>query len=220
MQPKLCVIKTISGSVNLRKQNAKAHFFHAPRKGGKGGREVFLDKATSNAATGGQDGVIHRSGTASFADAIPGTNPEIGGRMITQSFQIAEGEIIKAFINVRLSYGRLPRSASVFLRVREEAAYRRLRFNLIDHADTVFTHAEVEGNFDLITVEEAVAAGCHIPKAYLSFSDPSNIETVVDEDIIIREEKAARVIITEREVSDGDGTTRVVRTRKRRRKIG
>lgn len=217
---KMCIIKTITGSVNLRKQSAKAHIFHTPRKGGKGGREVFLDKAATNAVTGEEGGVVQRSGRANFGESIPGTNPEIGGRIITQSFNVAEGEILKVFVNVRRAYGKLPRSASIFLRVRAKAAYRRMRFNLLEHADTVFTHAEIEGCLDILTTDEAIAAGVHIPTAYRSFSDPSNIATVLEEDVIIREEEEKAVRLEEKTLTDSEGNTRTIRTRKRRRILG
>jgi hypothetical protein len=214
------IIKTVSGSVNLRKQSAKTCFFHAPRKGGKGNREVFLDKAATNGVTGGPDGVIHRAGAPSYSDSVPGVNGQIGGRRVEQQFSIAEGEIIKGFVNVRPSYGKLPKSASVFLRVRKDAAYRRLKFKMLDHADTTLTHSTIEGCFDILTTAEAVAAGCHIPTAYRSFSDPSNLATVLEEDIIIHPEKAAAPRYEERIVKDGQGNERKVVKRKRRRMIG
>ena len=214
-----CHIKTISGSVNTTTAgNAKANFFHSPRGGEGGGssREVFMDKA----ATGTQHTLVQRVGNAQFSESIPGTSPSIGGRRITQVFVVTEGEVLKAFVNVRGAYGNLPRSASMFLRVRAGAAYRRLRFKLIDIPESDFDFAEIEGTFDLITTEEALTLGVHIPTAYRSFSDPSNIATILDSDTIIREETIARVVLEEKEVSVWDGPVKIVRKRRNRRLLG
>lgn len=214
---KVCAIKTLGGSANLRKESAKAHFFHVPHAGGKGNKEVFLDKAATNGVTGGQDGVVHRMGRAQISDAIPGTLAEIGGRVIAQTFMVAEGEVIKCFINVRRSYGKLPRTASVYVRVRDGAAYRKLRFRLTNHADTILTHAEIEGTFDILSTDEVVGLGVSIPNHYRSFSDATNIATVLEENIVIREEVEARTKLESREVSDGKGGMKTIITRKRRR---
>ena len=216
----LIIIKTVSGQCNLRKQSAKACYFHTPRGGGSGSREVFLDKAAANSVTGGPDGVIHRAGSPQYADSVPGTNPEIGGRRVTQQFSIAEGEIIKCFINVRPSYGKLPKSASVFLRIRRNASYRKLTFKLLDHPDTILTESTIEGSFDILTTEEALAAGVNIPTAYRSFSDPTNIATVLTADTIIHPEKESPVRFEEKVVNDGSGNHRTVVKRKRRRVLG
>ena len=216
----LSVIKTVSGQVNLRKQSAKACYFHSPRKGGKGNRELFLDKAAGNAITGGTDGVIHRAGNPHYTDSVPGTNPEIGGRMVTQSFSVAEGEVIKCFINVRPSYGKLPKSASVFMRVRRNAAYRKLTFKLLDHPDTILTESTIEGCFDILTTEEVLSLGCRIPEAFLSFSDPTNVDTVLSSDVVIHPEKESPVRLEEKVVKDGSGNERTVVKRRKRRVLG
>lgn len=213
-------IKTVSGSVILRKKSSKACFFHAPRKGGKGNQEVFLDKASKNNITGGQDGVIHTKGFAQHSPSIAGMKPEISGRRIEQTYQIAEGEILKLFINVRNGYGKLPKTASVFVRVRKKAAYRKLRFAMVDHPDNSFTHAEIEGCFDIISTEDALASGVKIPPAYRMFSDPDTIDSVLSENIVIHEELEAPTITERKILKDEEGNEKTIITKKRRRQIG
>jgi len=211
-----CHIKTISGSINtVSAGTAKANFFHCNRSGGAAGtgNELFMDKS----ATDTSHTLVKRSGGAQFSEAIPGTPPAIGGRRITQGFAVKEGEILKAFVNVKGRYGKIPRSASMFLRVRAGAAFRRIKFKMIDAEEGDFEYAEIEGTFDLITTEEALALGVHIPTAYRSFSDPSNIATILDSDTIIREETIARVVLEEKEVSAGDGPVKIIRKRRKRR---
>lgn len=183
-------------------------------------KEKFLDQAAKNAITGGPKGVIHHKGKAEYEASVPNVRKEIGGHMVKQSFEIEEGEVVKCYINVRRDYGKLPRNANVFLRMRANAAYRKIRFNLIDHVDTVFTHGEIEGTFDLLTTEEAIAAGVHIPKAYRSFSAPENAATVIQENIVIRPELESKIVLAQATVSDGEGNTKTIVRKKRRRNIG
>lgn len=212
------IIKTLSGSVNLLKSSAKACIFHAPKKGGKGSVEIFLDKAARSGITGGPDGVVNRIGLPNYMQSVPGTVPEISGQMIEQSFAIAEGEIIKVFISVRSGWGKLPRSGNVFLRVRSEAAYQLLTFEMISHPDVAFTHARVEGNFDVLTLEEALAFGVHIPVAYRSMCEQHNVDRILTDRVIVHEAVSSAPKFTQKVISDGE-VSRTITVRKRRRVI-
>lgn len=199
----------------MRKQSAKAYIFHSPRKGGVGHAEVFLDKATQSGPT---RGVIQRIGKPSFCASVPGTQMEICGRMVRSNYDVPEGEVLKVFITARTGYGDRPRTGCVFVRVRAKAAHRVLRFKMLDHADVAYTHAEMEGTFDVITAAEAKALGCPILKQFAACATPSAAAAVLTENVVVQEEVEQAVVVQEREVTTADGTTTTVRSVKRKRR--
>lgn len=211
------VIQTISGEVNVRKMSAKVCLFHAPRKNGPGNSEMFLDKAATHAINGE---AVGRLGFPSFSPSVPGTREEITGRMVRQSFSIEEGEVVKMFCNIRRGWGKMPYTASIFLRVRAEAAYRRVTVKTLEHPDVAFTHAMVEGCFDLLTLEDTLALGVHIPPAFRSMAEHHNTSTVLTEDKIIQAEASSAPRYEERKlVDESTGNVRTLTVRKKRRAI-
>lgn len=193
-------------------KTGKAIFFHAPSSGSSR-REVVLSKVIDKE-------LVREGGGYSCSSSIEGIKREVGGSYIENSYSVKEGEFIKCFINVRPGYGKMPRSGSVFLRVRSTAAYRRLVFPITDSPQAIFKNAEVEGTFDVVSMEEAIACGVHVPSAYKCFGTPENVESILKENIVIREEMEEKVVIESRTVTDGEGNEAVVRQRRRRRKIG
>lgn len=209
-------IQTLTGNVNMRKQSAKIHAFHSPRKGGVGNKEVFLDKASKSGVTSGH---IRKVGVPEFCAAIPGTKQEIGGRFVKQTFDIEEGEILKLFVDVRPGYGNPKRTGSVFIRVRRNAAHRKIRIKMIDHADVAYTHAEVEGCFDVLTLNELDAAGVKVLKGLRHLSSEANLERIISENIVIQPEVSAPVRVRKRKRVDADGNEQTVFERKKRRSL-
>tara|TARA_R110002153_G_scaffold26421_5_gene82919 strand:+ start:2029 stop:2667 length:639 start_codon:yes stop_codon:yes gene_type:complete len=209
-------LKIVSGSVTLRKQSAKVCVFHAPRSGSVGTKEVFLDKASKSLIT---QSVIRPVGVGTFAPSIPSVKSEIGGRMITQQFDVEDGEVVKVFVALRLGWGKLPKQGNVFLRVRKSAAYRILRFDLIENPEVAFQQAEISGNFDVITPEGAVLLGCKIPKAFMMMGDSYHVNKILTENICVEPESEVMQQLETKVVTDGV-TEKTVTVRKRRRSIG
>lgn len=209
-------IQTLTGNINFRDKSAMVCVFHSPRKGGAGNKEVWLDKASKSGVT---SSVVRRVGEPSFTAAIPGTKQDIGGRFVRQTFDLAEGEIIKVFVNVRPGYGRMPRTGNVFLRVRQNAAYRRLRFAMIDHADAAHTSAEIEGTFDVLSLDSLEAAGVHIPTHFRQSCSLSVMEKILTENTIIHPEISAAVRVRKRVRETADGAAVVTFEKKRRRAL-
>jgi len=183
-----------------------------------GNTEQFLDKAARSAITGGMDKPVNRVGLPQYMQSVPGTVPEISGQTIVQYFAIAEGEILKMFVQVRLGWGKLPKTGNVLLRVRANAAHQVLKFAMIDHPDVAFHEATVEGRFDVLTVEEAEAFGVHVPKAFHSGFEKHNVDRILTERIVLCEELAPATKFEQKTISDGE-TSKVVTVRKRRRVI-
>lgn len=208
-------IQTLTGEINMRKQSAKAYVFHSPRAGGVGNAEVFLDKASDNGPT---REVINRIGRGDFCAAIPGCKPEIVGRFVKCSYDVPDGEVLKVFVSVRRGYGNRPLTGAVFLRMRAKAAHRVLRFKLLDHADAAYTHAEVEGTFDVLTVEEAKALGCKVKKQFASYHTASAAASVLTENVVVQEEVEAPVRLERKQVTDERGEVHTVVVAKRKRR--
>lgn len=208
------IIETLTGEVNLRKQSAKCYAFHAPKKGGNGNEEVFLDAATKNGTNGLS---VRKVGTPEVFSAIPGTKQEIGGRFFRQKFDLLDGEIIKVMVTVRRGYGEREVNANVFLRVREGAAHRRLRFRLLDHADVSHTHAEIEGTFDILSLEDVEAAVKKFLPLYRIYGRSGAVAQAITEDIIIQAEQSAPTRVRKVVEATPTGET-VVRFEKRKRR--
>jgi hypothetical protein len=208
-------ISTLSGNVNLRKASAKVCIFHCPRAGSVGNMEVFLDKAATSGVTAA---VVRRSGMPHFISAVPGVVPEIGGRMINQSFSIAEGEILKVFVNVRPGWGKLPKTGAVFVRIRAKAALRKLEFPMIKHADVAYQESLVEGRFDVLTLADALALGIKVPNHLRMFCEDHCVAQLGVKQTVIDAEISAAVQFEQKQIGDGD-TVKTIVVRKRRRSI-
>ena len=209
-------LKTLTGNFVLPRQSGQVRLFHSPRKGGPGNREVFLDKASTSGVTGD---AIHRTHKPVFHSSVPGSKPDVVGRMIEATYGIEDGEVVKIFVQIRQNYGKRPKQANIFIRMREKAAYRKFRILLSENSNLAFTHAEIEGNFDVLEVEDCEALGIHIPPGYLPFASPSARRRVLDEDLIIHPEieEPTTVVVEERVNDDGE---KVVRFRKKRNRRG
>jgi hypothetical protein len=215
-ETRFCSVKTVSGSILLRNSSGKAIFFHSPRTGGPGNGELFLDKA---AREGPATAVLRRIGLPKFEPSISGRLPAMVGECITQAFEVADGEVIKAFVTVRYGYGRLPLQGSAYLRVRAAAAHRRIRFQVTENLTASFTHAEIQGPLDILTLDELDSLGIKVLPAFRQFCSPEVVSRLITENLVIQPELAPKIEVRKKEVATPDGGTVAVFERKRRRAV-
>ncbi len=206
------ILKTISGDVNLKGRSAKVIVFYSPKGGGT---ERFL----SQAARDGESGVVVRHTLPS--PAVAGAKPEICGCRWDSTYEVREGTVFKIFTRINPGNGKMEKVANFYIRVREDAAYRAVTINTLDVAEVNFRAARIEGNFDMLSVDEAIAEGVKCLPQHRGFADPIAVERVVTSNVILAEEKNAKAKLEMRQVTDGDsGGVVAFAVRKRRRAIG
>lgn len=211
-QTKMNPIETLTGDVNLRTASAKAYVFHTPRKGGVGVEERILPVAAKSGQT---NSVI--TPLQSFAQRTPsvqGYSVEVGGSMTAQSFIVAEGEILKFFVNRRPGAGKLPLTACQFIRVRETAALRCIEAKLLTDPKVTQPFAMIRGRFDLLTLEEAVALGVTVNPGFMRQFHPANAGACMTVALMQPEAAKAEVQVLP------SGESIVVTQTKRRRQLG
>jgi hypothetical protein len=199
------LLQTTTGNVILRNHSGQVRIFHCPRKGGVGNKEVFLDAASKNGPTAS---VVQRIGSPHIFSAIPGANPEMVGRACTQVFDIAEGEVVKVFVDTHNNYGKRPTRASIYLRMRTNAAHRILEFDITDHASAAFTKGSIEGSFDILTLDDVDSEGINILPHYRDCAMEGAVRKAISREVVISAE-ASPVVRTRKAVVD-DGTGKKV----------
>lgn len=155
----MTTIETLLGNVNLRDGQAKAYCFHCPPEA-QGIEERHLGQAAKSSQT--YERVQQVTPFVQAIAAVQGYTVEHGGKTSRVTYQVAEGEIIKVFGQRRAGANKLPVSASMFLRVRDSAALREVRVKFLTDPKIVEPFAFVRGRFDIITVEDAIAAGIKV----------------------------------------------------------
>jgi hypothetical protein len=203
------IIQTTIGDVNLRNASAKISLFHYNKVNGT---EQYISQAAKSANE------VMQRGMAIFSPSVQGMLKEIGGRCINATFSIAEGEIVKVFVKINPGYGRLEKFANFFIKAREHAAYRVVSINTVDAPGVLFKTAKLEGCFDMLSLEEALAEGVQVKSVFRRAYDPSRVATVITKNEVLQAERAASVKKEIVEVIDplsGESTS-VVKVKRRR----
>jgi hypothetical protein len=203
------IIQTTIGDVNLRNASAKISLFHYNKVNGT---EQYISQAAKSANE------VMQRGMAIFSPSVQGMLKEIGGRCINATFSIAEGEIVKVFVKINPGYGRLEKFANFFIKAREHAAYRVVSINTVDAPGVLFKTAKLEGCFDMLSLEEALAEGVQVKSVFRRAYDPSRVATVITKNEVLQAERAASVkkeIVEDIDPLSGESTS-VVKVKRRR----
>ncbi len=210
-RPTMTPIETLIGEVNLRYGSAKAFVFYSPRIGGAGAAEQHLGIASKSPQTAHL--VRKLSPFPTITPSVSGYAPEVGGKMIRTSYEVANGEILKVFGQRRAGAGKLTFSACQFLRVRDTAALVELTVRLLSDPSVVEPYAKIVGRFDLITLDEAKSLGIKVLPHFEKMFSQGVVEDLISIRIIDPEKAKVET------VSKDDGTTAMVTVQKRRRFI-
>lgn len=206
-------LSATTGNLNLRKKSAKCYVFYCPKGSGSTDkrREVILDSAC-----GKYSNDIERIAKG-FAAPSTMISKEIGGKFSTSRYRVPCGTILKVFLMRNRGYGKIPISSTAYLKCREGSAYRRLGFELLDDEGVIFTEASIEGNFDIIEQEQALAEGVFIPKAFRKRIGSS--KDIISSDTILTPEKNSEAILELKELINDEGEIKTISVKRRRRSI-
>lgn len=201
-------IETLTGDVNLRDSSAKCFIFHCPRAGGPGAEERHLGIAAKSPQTA--EVVATVSPYPIVIPAVQGYSAEVGGKMMRMIYAVADGEVLKVFVNRRA--GGLPVSACQFLRVRSGAALRTLELKLLTDAAVNHPYGMIRGRFDLLTLAEARALGVKVNEQFTKMFGPGAVGHCIVESVVSPE---LSQVVT---VHKTDGTVATVESGPKRRR--
>jgi hypothetical protein len=204
-------IETLTGDINLRYGSAKAFVFYSPRAFNAGAAEQHLGIAAKSPQTSSVVRKISPFGIVT--PSVSGYAPEVGGKMIRMSYEVANGEVLKVFGQRRAGAGKLTMTACQFLRVRDTAALTEVTVRLLSDPSVTEPFAKVVGRFDLISLEEAKALGVKVLPQFEKMFHQSSVEYLFATRIIDAEKAKVETI------QKDDGSTALVTVQKRRRFI-
>lgn len=154
-----------TGHENFQTGSAKSYLFVTPTRATPG-KEMHIGIASR--AGGG----IRQVGSPQSVPAAPGMRPEMG-KWTTCNYNIPEGTLLKLFASRSGGFGSMRIQASLFLLARDHAAFRRVSTILTGHPKATFSRVQVEGRFDIITVDEAIRLGANVPAHFRGTFDES-----------------------------------------------
>lgn len=210
-------ISTVTGFETFDDASAKVHVFWCPQgqyanaEGSEVQAECHLNQAAKPSDPPHSSGVMKGPSTRDTSQA----RNELT-QWYVNSYGVPEGTVLKMFGSRSTKWNERRLTASIYIRVREQAALRRIRMGLTNNELSVRSHAELTGRFDVLTVEEVKALGVPILKIYERFADPLWYGALF-ELVEIEPEEAIRTVVEDREVEVGEGETRRVRRIVRRR---
>jgi hypothetical protein len=105
-------------------------------------------------------GAVKMLGVGSRTPSIHNMHEDIGGCWRYNQYEIEEGSIIKFLVRRKDGWGGVPKVASIYLKIRENAALRRVTTpTLRVPSRSTMQELEVVGRFDVVTVAEVAAMG-------------------------------------------------------------
>jgi len=145
----------VTGKINSAQGSGKMYVFHAPHRNSPryGSKEDHFTNAVRECPELADKLAVH--------PFVARTNiqPDIGGRIFTQSWQFMDGEVLKVWAQ-RSTYGEVKSTGSIFLRLRSTGAFNELQVNVPKNIeDSKESNWWVRGRFDVLSVEEAEALG-------------------------------------------------------------
>jgi hypothetical protein len=156
---KTSAIMTTVGRVNMTTQLAEMFVFFVPRRGQRGVVESFLGKAAKDMARF-TDSPVRQFGGVQVIPSLSDRPAEIGGNTATASYTLVDGAILKVFAKQKSGgWTSLMSSEVLYLKVRADAALRKLSLPCPESNRVAVNQFEITGNFDIITVDEVIACG-------------------------------------------------------------
>lgn len=178
------LILTTIGEVNLRGASAKISVFHSSRKGAG---EKYISIAAKSKE------YIEQRGAASFSPSIAGLVQEVGGRYVNCAYTVKSNEVLKVFAKINPGYGKMEKVCCFFIRPRDGAAYRVIRIDTVKDKSVNFVASIIEGCFDMLTVQEAVAEGVVVKREFLHLFNPDSVSSVISSHVILQKEKKSSI---------------------------
>jgi hypothetical protein len=191
---------------------SECYVFYTPRPDIEGSQrvETFVGKAARD-FRGFPTAPLREHGSPIVVPSLSDMPQEIGGSFATATYQVQDGVILKLYAKKRMGWNAVMKHCVMFLKAREHAAHRVIRFRPNPSNRLALDWLGVQGRFDILTMKEAEAFGARVIEATRRLSDGSDSSLVTDE--IIEAETFAPIGF--KEASNGVLIPHV----KRRRKI-
>lgn len=146
---------TSSGSCDL-------FVFVLPARNNSLATDTFIGKIAQKAALTAQNSIVRSHTSPIVAPSVLNMPSEISGLFATTTFSVAEGTILKVSAKRRAGLRSLMTSATLFLRIRANAAAQSIKLRPTGIPNVTFNYLEVMGAFDIISCDEAEAFGARI----------------------------------------------------------
>ena len=204
------LLQTTTGFETFAQSSAKVYAFHMPTR-------QFPGKENNLSVVARGGGGIQAVGVPNQFPPAAGIRPEMG-KWTTQTFDIPEGALVKVFAHRSAGFGQMRVMASMVLRIRAQAALRRVGAILTQNSKAVITRANFEGRFDILRVHEAQALGAIIPPTFANTFEEHAVRRAF-EITELQAELLPPEIIEHRVVENTSGEQTAVTTVRRRRAI-
>jgi hypothetical protein len=135
-------------------------------------------------------------------------------------FDLPEGSYVKLAIHKRMGKTIFEDRAHVLLRIRADAALRRLVIPFTGHSKAVMQSGNIEGRFDIVHNDQFENLGIEVPDNYFDLHDREHLSEVANEFLL--EQERSRFIPPPRPteiVTEAGVVKKVLRTQGRVRKI-
>lgn len=207
------LINIKTGKVNDDNSFSECYVFFSPRPSvdGESSLETFVGKAARE-LKGKPDASLREHGGAIVIPSLSNIPAEYGGQMATANYQIKDGTILKIQAKKRVGHNGMMRTAVMFIRARDNAAHRIVRFYPSASNALAMHWLGVQGRFDIITVEAAEAFGARINPATRQMSGMNDDGVLTAE--VLEEEVMAPV-----QMVQVKGSTKLMPVVQRRRKV-
>lgn len=210
------LLETMYGEEIFDDRNCKVALFAVPSKiYNSFNNEVFIDLAASRSDIP----VMRHSKQGPFHPYAEGhAYRDDLGKWSQAVYQVPEGMMLKIFARKTPGFGRRIISASMYIRVRERAAYRQLNIALTGHTKARFTSATIKGRFDILTLEQATQRGAKVPAHFVHTFDRAECDRIFTEQIL-EAEIAPQGVVRERAFVRENGERVSVKVVKNNRRL-
>lgn len=164
-------LRTITGKENMLNQSFQAEVYLLPSQD----LELPLWSASRTTALGD----ITMLGIGNRSPSLFNVAEAIGGSWRSNQYEIGDGHIMKLVIRKKVGFGGVVKTMAMYFRTRSEAAMRRISVNTL-RAPGQSTRNEIEvvGRFDIISLQDVLAAGRTVNRNTHYQSMPTNVQGV------------------------------------------
>jgi hypothetical protein len=135
-------------------------------------------------------------------------------------YDLPEGSYVKIIVNKRMGHTIFEDTAHIMLRMRMDAALRRLNIQLTGHHMATVREGNIDGRFDIVPLGDFATLGIEVNERYLKHHTREKMDEVVTEQILEQERSGYRPPPKPTEIiTEAGEVRRVIRTAGKVRKI-
>lgn len=197
----------VNGTENLTTAHTKLHVFHVPKDGSA---EDYLGNVAKTRPV-----LVRKSGPMTSEEALRRPIGSSSGRWVIQTYDIADGEILKIFASQHKGFGFSQIAASQYVRIDSEAPLWTIRVKLLNVVETNVPYHDLRGRFHLLELDELRDMGILINPMFMA-QHLAPAHTALFEKTMTEPSKVVRPLRMKRTVTIGGETTTVTSTEPRR----